>query len=156
MKQFLFFVRKEFLHVWRDKRTMLILFGMPIMQILIFGFALTNEVKNTRIGILDNSKDEMYRSHYSSDRGQRYFDVVENISDNSKLVPSFQAGNIKMAVVFPENFQEQLNHTNKAAIQLIGDATDPNTANTLINYATAIILDYQSDMRNSPRNSIFN
>ena len=46
MKQFIFFVRKEFLHVWRDKRTMLILFGMPLAQILIFGFALTNEVKN--------------------------------------------------------------------------------------------------------------
>jgi hypothetical protein len=150
MKQFLFFVRKEFLHVWRDKRTMLILFGMPIMQILIFGFALTNEVKNTRIGILDNSKDETTSAIIHQLEASRYFDVVDNISDNSKLVPSFQAGNIKMAVVFPENFQEQLHHTNKAAIQLIGDATDPNTANTLINYATAVILDYQRGIRNSP------
>jgi ABC-2 type transport system permease protein len=66
MKQFLFFIRKEFLHVWRDKRTMLILFGMPIMQILIFGFALTNEVKNTRIGILDKSKDETTTRYHSS------------------------------------------------------------------------------------------
>jgi ABC-2 type transport system permease protein len=150
MMQFLFFVRKEFLHVWRDKRTMLILFGMPIMQILIFGFALTNEVKNTRIGILDNSKDETTSAIIHQLEASRYFDVVENISDNSKLVPSFQSGDIKMAVVFPENFQEQLNHTNKVAIQLIGDATDPNTANTLINYATAVILDYQSGIRNSP------
>jgi ABC-2 type transport system permease protein len=92
MKQFLFFVRKEFLHVWRDKRTMLILFGMPIMQILIFGFALTNEVKNTRIGILDNSKDETTSAIIHQLEASRYFDVVENISDNSKLVPSFQAG----------------------------------------------------------------
>ena len=58
MKQFLFFVQKEFYHLLRDTRTMVILFGMPLMQILIFGFALTNEVKNTRIAILDNAKDE--------------------------------------------------------------------------------------------------
>jgi ABC-2 type transport system permease protein len=148
MKQFLFFIKKEFLHVWRDKRTMFILFGMPIMQILIFGFALTNEVKNTRIAILDNSKDETTAAIINQLQASRYFDIQENIQVNAELVPAFQAGNIKLAIVFPENFQEQLLHTNSAAVQLIGDATDPNTANTLINYASAIIIDYQSNLRN--------
>lgn len=151
MKQFLFFIRKEFLHVWRDKRTMLILFGMPLMQILIFGFALTNEVKNTRIGILDNSKDETTSAIIQQLEASQYFDIVENIPSNAKLESSFQAGSIKLAVVFPENFQEQLLHTNAAQIQLIGDATDPNTSNTLINYASAVIMDYQSNLRNQPR-----
>jgi ABC-2 type transport system permease protein len=135
MKQFVFFVRKEFLHVWRDQRTMLILFGMPLMQILIFGFALTNEVKNTRIGILDNSKDETTNGIIHQLEASRYFDIVRNIPSNSQLEPAFQSGTIKLAVVFPSNFQDQLLHTNTAAIQLIGDATDPNTSNTLINYA---------------------
>jgi ABC-2 type transport system permease protein len=151
VKQFLFFIRKEFLHVWRDKRTMLILFGMPLMQILIFGFALTNEVKNTRIGILDNSKDETTSAIIQQLEASQYFDIVENIPSNAKLESSFQAGSIKLAVVFPENFQEQLLHTNAAQIQLIGDATDPNTSNTLINYASAVIMDYQSNLRNQPR-----
>lgn len=151
MKQFLFFIRKEFLHVWRDKRTMLILFGMPLMQILIFGFALTNEVKNTRIGILDNSKDETTQAIIHQLEASRYFDIVENIPSNSKLESSFRAGTIKLAVVFPENFQGQLLHDNKAHVQLIGDATDPNTANTLINYASAVIMDYQSNLRNQPK-----
>jgi ABC-2 type transport system permease protein len=148
MKQFLFFIRKEFLHVWRDKRTMLILFGMPLMQILIFGFALTNEVKNTRIGILDNSKDETTRQIIHQLEASRYFDLVEYIPSNAKLETSFQAGLIKLAVVFPENFQEQLLHNNTAQVQLIGDATDPNTSNTLINYASAVIMDYQLNLRN--------
>ncbi len=151
MKQFLFFIRKEFLHVWRDKRTMLILFGMPLMQILIFGFALTNEVKNTRIGILDNAKDETTSAIIHQLEASQYFDIVENIPSNAKLESSFQAGSIKLAVVFPENFQEHLLHTNIAQIQLIGDATDPNTSNTLINYASAVIMDYQSNLRNQPR-----
>jgi ABC-2 type transport system permease protein len=57
MKQFIAFVRKEFYHVLRDRKTLLILFGMPLVQILIFGFALTNEVKDTQIIVVDNAKD---------------------------------------------------------------------------------------------------
>lgn len=143
MKQFLYFIRKEFFHLWRDRRTMFILFGMPLMQILIFGFALTNEVKNTRIAILDNSKDDATRAIIQELEASRYFDIQEDIRSNNDLEKAFQAGKIKMAVVFPERFQDELLHTNSAAVQLIGDATDPNVANTLINYASAIIFDYQ-------------
>jgi ABC-2 type transport system permease protein len=149
MRQFLFFIRKEFLHVWRDKRTMVILFGMPLMQILIFGFALTNEVKNSRIGILDNSKDAASTAIVEQLAASRYFDLVEIIPSNAQVEGAFQTGNIKLAVVFPENFQEQWMHGNLAAIQLIGDATDPNISNTLINYASAVIVDYQTDVRNA-------
>lgn len=147
MKQFLYFIKKEFYHLWRDPRTMLILFGMPLMQILIFGFALTNEVKNTRIAVLDNAKDEASLAIINELEASRYFDIQENIRSNSDLEAAFQSGKIKMAVVFPDKFQDELLHANKASIQLIGDATDPNVANTLINYATAIIMDYQQNMK---------
>lgn len=147
MKQFLFFVRKEFLHVLRDSRTLLILFGMPLMQILIFGFALTNEVKNSRIGVLDNSKDDASRAIIQRLEASRYFDVVKNIAGNAELEQTFKEGKIKMAVVFPQQFQNLLLHENEAPIQLIADATDPNVANTLVNYASAIIYDYQNSMR---------
>lgn len=126
---------------------MLILFGMPLMQILIFGFALTNEVKNTRIAILDNAKDEASLAIIHELEASRYFDIQENLRSNADLEPAFRAGKIKMAVVFPERFQDQLLHTNKAPVQLIGDATDPNVANTLINYATAIIFNYQDNIK---------
>jgi ABC-2 type transport system permease protein len=143
MKQFLFFIKKEFFHLWRDKRTLLILFGMPVMQILIFGFALTNEVKNSKLAILDNAKDEASRAIISELEASRYFDIAEYIS-HSDLEQAFRGGNVKMAVVFPEGFEESLQHTHHAAIQLIGDATDPNTATTLTNYASAVIMDYQT------------
>jgi ABC-2 type transport system permease protein len=146
MKQFLFFVQKEFYHLWRDKRTMLILFGMPLMQILIFGFALTNEVKNTRIAILDNSKDETTAEIIQQLEASRYFDIVKIINKNAELEPAFQEGKIKMAIVFPSRFQYDLSHNNNVTVQLIADATDPNVANTVVNYATAIIMDYQSNM----------
>jgi ABC-2 type transport system permease protein len=126
---------------------MLILFGMPLMQILIFGFALTNEVKNTRIAILDNSKDETTQAIIQQLEASRYFDVVTNIRSYSELEPTFREGKVKLAVIFPENFQQELLHTNHAAIQLIADATDPNVANTLVNYASAVIIDYQQNIR---------
>lgn len=147
MKQFLYFIRKEIYHLLRDRRTLFILFGMPVTQILIFGFALTNEVKNSRIAILDNSKDEATAAIIHQLEASRYFDIVENLNSYAELEPAFQEGVIRMAVVFPEQFQSSLLHTHSAPIQLIADATDPNVANTLTNYSSAIIMDYQNNMR---------
>lgn len=147
MKQFVYFIRKEFYHLWRDKKTLFILFGMPLTMILIFGFALTNEVKNSNIAVLDNSKDETTKQIITQLNASRYFEVVENIHSGKELENAFQEGKIKMAVVFPPRFQEELLHVNRGRVQLITDATDPNVANTLANYATAIIMDYQKNMK---------
>ncbi len=147
MNQFLFFIRKEFYHLWRDRRTMLILFGMPIMQILIFGFALTNEVKNARIAVLDHAKDNASREITEELGASRYFDIGMNLSQPSDLERAFQSGQVKLVVVFPSNFEYDLLHGNQTTVQLIADATDPNVATTLANYATSIIMDYQAGRR---------
>ena len=149
MKQFLSFVKKEFFHIWRDKRTMFILLGMPVVQIVIFGFALTNEVKNAKIAVLDNSKDVVTTSLSSQLHASRYFDIEKNLTDYKQVEEEFKKGKIKLAVVFPQHFAEDLQHFNKAQVQLIADASDPNTANQLTNYATAIILDYQNRLTNN-------
>jgi ABC-2 type transport system permease protein len=144
MKQFMSFVKKEFFHIWRDKRTMFILLGMPVVQIVIFGFALTNEVKNSKIAILDNSKDDATASLIAQLDASRYFDLEKNLVTYNQVEEEFRKGKIKLAVVFPQHFNEDLQHFNKAQVQLIADASDPNVANTLTNYASAIIMDYQN------------
>jgi ABC-2 type transport system permease protein len=143
MKQFFAFVKKEFFHIWRDKRTMFILLGMPVVQIVIFGFALTNEVKNAKFAVLDNSKDAATTSLITQLDASRYFDLEKNLVTSNQIEEEFKKGKIKIAIVFPPNFGEDLKHFNKAQVQLIADAADPNTANQLTNYATAIIMDYQ-------------
>jgi len=143
MKQFFAFVRKEFYHIWRDKRTMFILLGMPVVQIVIFGFALTNEVKNANIAILDNSKDAESSSLIAQFDASRYFAIEKDLTNYNQVEQEFKQGNIKLAIVFPQGFAEDLQHFNKAQIQIIADAADPNTASQLTNYATAIINDYQ-------------
>ena len=149
MKQFFAFVRKEFYHIWRDKRTMFILLGMPVVQIVIFGFALTNEVKNAKIAILDNSKDAVTSSLSEQLNASRYFDIEKNLTNYSQVEEEFKKGKIKLAIVFPQHFAEDLQHFNKAQVQLIADAADPNTANQLTSYATAIIMDYQNRITNN-------
>jgi ABC-2 type transport system permease protein len=143
MKQFRAFVKKEFHHIWRDKRTLFILLGMPIMQITIFGFALTNEVKNSKIAVLDNSRDAATASLISEIEASRYFDIERYIYSYKDIEQTFKTGKIKLAIVFPQHFGEDLQHFNKAQVQIVADASDPNVANTLTNYATAVIKDYQ-------------
>ncbi|MBL0270196.1 MAG: ABC transporter permease [Chitinophagaceae bacterium] len=142
--QFLAFIKKEFLHIFRDRRTMFILLGMPVVQIIIFGFALTNEVKNARIAVLDNARDEASRSLIEELDASRYFDLEKNLHSYEEVEGEFKKGTIKMAVVIPPQFGEDLKHVNKAQVQLIADAADPNTANQLSNYATSVIMDYQN------------
>lgn len=146
MKQFIAFVQKEFYHVLRDKRTLLILFGMPLMQILIFGFALTNEVKNAKILVVDNAKDASSQKIISEISASKYFKLEKIISDDKQIEPSFKKGIIHVSIVFPAHFNQDLIHLNKAQIQIIADASDPNLATTLTNYLSAIIHDYQSGL----------
>jgi ABC-2 type transport system permease protein len=146
MKQLRTFVKKEFLHVLRDRKTLLILFGLPIVQILIFGFALTNEIKNSKIVVADYAKDVTSQHLISKIEASRYFEIEKSLMSHDEIEAAFQTGKIKMAIVFPENFAQDLLHENKAQIQVITDATDPNQANTLTNYVSSIVADYQQEL----------
>jgi ABC-2 type transport system permease protein len=148
MQQFLSLVRKEFYHILRDRRTMVILLGMPIVQIILFGFALTNEVKNARIAIFDQSKDLSTTALTQEINSSRYFDIHDNLHSYKEIEETFRKGDIKLAIVFPENFHNDLQHFNKAQVQLVADAADPNTANSLAYYATSIIRDYETRITN--------
>ena len=146
MKQFSAFLKKEFAHVLRDRKTLLILFGMPIMQILIFGFALTNEVKNSKIIIVDNARDILTQKIIAKIEASRYFEIEEAMLNAAEIQSKFRKGSIKIAVVFPAGFENKFFHDRTAQMQVIADASDPNTANTLTNYISAIVLDTQKEM----------
>src|SRR3989337_434348 len=107
-QQFLTFVRKEFAHVLRDRKTLLILFGLPVVQIIIFGFALSNEVKNSRILIVDHARDEASREIISKIEASKYFDLENDIRFHDNIEDSFKAGKIKLALVFPSGFGRDL------------------------------------------------
>lgn len=150
--QFVTFIRKEFAHVLRDRKTLLILFGLPVMQVIIFGFALTNEVKNARVLVIDHARDGMSAEIIARVHASRYFDVQRIAFAADQVAESFQEDEVKIALVFPANFAGDLMHFSTASVQIIADGSDPNTANTLTNYVNNILGDYQAQkfMRQTP------
>lgn len=136
------FIKKEFLHIFRDYRTMLILFGMPIAQVLLFGFAITNDITNAPIAVLDHSKDVVTREITQKLVSSGYFMLVENLKNSEDIHKAFQQGNIKEVVVFEAGFAGKLQKEGQANIQLIFDASEPNTASMLNAYTTGIVNNY--------------
>jgi ABC-2 type transport system permease protein len=146
MKQLFTFIRKEFLHVFRDRKTLLMLFGLPIAQIVLFGFALSNEIKDSRIALVDYSKDAVTTRLIGKLEASHYFDIRRSLAGGNELQAAFKRGDIKMAVIFPANFGEDLIHTGKATVQVIADASDPNQATTITNYFQSVITDYNAEL----------
>ncbi|TZF99201.1 ABC transporter permease (plasmid) [Chryseobacterium panacisoli] len=146
MKQLLAFIRKEFYHVFRDRRTLLILFGLPIVQIVLFGFALSSEVKNIGIAIQDNSGDVNSEQIIAKIQSSTYFKVEKPVFNYKDIENRFKEGTIKCVVIFPAQFGENLYRTDGAKIQIIADGSDPNTATIVTNYLTSIINNYQQQL----------
>ena len=142
MKRFIGFIKKEFYHIFRDKRSLFILFGMPIAQILLFGFAITNEINNVEIAILDHSKDATTKEIINKISASNYFSINQLIEKESDIESVFKKGKVKAVLNFEKDFSKNLIKENHANIQVITDATDPNTANTISNYANAILQNY--------------
>ncbi len=117
MKRFKGFVQKEFYHIFRDRRSLFILFGMPIAQIMLFGFAITNEISNVDIAILDRSNDATTKEIINKISSSKYFSILQVLDSESEI----------------------------ARVQVVTDATDPNMANTISNYINSILQNYQQE-----------
>lgn len=145
MKQFLSFVRKEFYHIFRDKRTMLILLVLPIVLIVLFGFAITTEVKNTRVAVWDPSKDVVTQQICDRFRANAYFEVAEVLSDPRQINEVLKQGDISLVLMFSEHFADNLLHTGEATVRLLADGTEPNQASMRVGYAQRVLSDYQQE-----------
>jgi ABC-2 type transport system permease protein len=149
MKRFIGFVTKEFYHIFRDKRSMFILFGMPIVQIMLFGFAITNEINNVNIAVLDKSKDTETQKIINKISASKYFNIKKEISNEAQIEAVFKQGKVKAVLVFEKNFIKILQTQKQAKVQVITDATDPNIANTITNYVNAILQNHTQQINKS-------
>ncbi len=121
---------------------MLILFGMPVVQVLLFGFAITNDINNAHIAILDHSKDMVTREITRKLLSSHYFLLDRYLKSNNDIENAFKEGKIKEVVIFESDFAKRLKTENVANIQLILDASEPNTANILNAYTSGIVNSY--------------
>ncbi len=142
MKQFIGFLRKEFLHIFRDPRTMVIIFGIPIVQLMLFGKVISTDIQNVKIGILDQSHDNTTKKITSKLLSSGYFVLAKELQPGEDVEEVFRKGIAKMVVNFGPNFEQNLERDGKQDVQLLADASDPNTARILTSYAGGIINDY--------------
>ncbi|MBC8005317.1 MAG: ABC transporter permease [Verrucomicrobia bacterium] len=142
MKQFIGFLKKEFLHIFRDPRTMIIIFGLPVIQLLLFGKVINSDIQDSKIAIQDQSHDNTTREITSKLLSSGYFVMGQELLPGDDVEEAFRSGQVKMVVAFGSGFEQKLEREGKADVQLLADASDPNTARILTSYASGIINDY--------------
>ena len=134
MKQFISFVIKETRHILRDKRTMLILFGMPVVMMLIFGFAITTDVKNVRTVVVTSQMDLQTQRAVERISQSEYFTITQTVDSPKDAEHLIRNQKADMAIVFAPDFASK-----HRGIQIIVDGADPNMAQQWTNYATNVI-----------------
>ncbi len=133
MKQFLSFVLKEARHILRDKRTMLILFGIPIVQMLLFGFAISTDVRHVRTVAVCSSVDHATQQAMEQLGASEYFDLLYKVDTPREAERLIRHQKADIAVVFASDFASR-----HSAIQVIADGADPSMAQMYANYAMQI------------------
>ena len=134
MKPFFSFVIKETKHILRDKRTMLMLFGMPIVMMLLFGFAVTNDVRNVRIIVVMSNADNATQQVADRLAASEYFTLTKVVATPNEAEKAIRDQKADMAIVFSPDFASK-----KSGYQLIVDGADPNMAQQWTTYANAVI-----------------
>ena len=139
MGQFIPFVKKELLHIIRDRRTMAMIIAMPVILIILFGYAITNEIREAPVAVVDYSHDGASREIIRHISASEYFDIKYLYNDESKIQSDFLSGRIKMAVVFPAGLEADIARGQNPQINILSDASDPNEASSLSAYIKSTV-----------------
>ena len=134
MRQFISFVIKEAKHILRDKRTMLILFGMPVVMMLLFGFAITNDVRNVRTVVVTSQMDHLTRTAVERLAASEYFTIVKTVPTPKDAEWMIRSQKADLAIVFAQDFASK-----KSGAQFIVDGSDPNMAQQWTTYAQQVV-----------------
>ena len=134
MKQFISFVIKEANHILRDKRTMLILFGMPIVLMLLFGFAITNDVKNVRTVVVTSQMDHLTQQAVERLAASEYFTIVKTVTTPKDAEWMIRSQKADLSIIFAKDFASK-----KSGAQFIVDGSDPNMAQQWTTYAQQVV-----------------
>ena len=140
------FVVKEVRHILRDRQTLTILLLLPLAMVVLFGFALRDDITGVRIVIVDPTPDYATIALRNRFEGNPRFDVVAVLPTPTSLEALFRRGDADIALAFPSRFAERWAEGTPAQLLLVGDASDPNTGSTMSAYATAVMNGYQAEL----------
>lgn len=138
--------RKEFLHVLRDFRSLAMGIIIPMFMLLLFGYALTLDVDNVPLMVWDQDQTQASRELLSRFGGSRYFSLRQTVDNYRDLTKAIDSGQVMGALVIPPQFAAKIETGRDAAVQLIVDASDSNTATLAIGYAESVVRGYSQDV----------
>lgn len=144
MKQFISFIIKEAKHIVRDKRTMLILFGMPIIMMLLFGYAVRNDVRNVRTVIVMSNTDYITQQAVDRLSASEYFTITQVVATPIEAEQAIRDQKADLAIVFGEDYA-----SGHSSLQFIVDGADPNMAQQWTQYAKAVITNPNNGLVNT-------
>lgn len=155
MNQFISFVIKETKHIVRDRRTMLILFGMPVVMMLIFGFAITTDVRNVKVTVVTAVMNPRIQQVVQRIDASEYFVVTHTVSNTQEAKQLLADHQADMAIVFSNDFANE-RYSEQASVQFLVDYTDPNMAEQRISYIQQIIMDELRSQQTAQQQAIAN
>lgn len=144
-------LRKEFLHIRRDRRTLAVIVLMPIVQVVLFGFAISTDVNDARLAIVDPSPDHAtlaLRDRFASTPVFRVTAVATRADD---LEPLFRRGTAQAAIVFEPGFANHLEAGRVARLEIVADLADPNTGSAVQSYALSVVQAYEREIGGGER-----
>ncbi|UCD63925.1 MAG: ABC transporter permease [Candidatus Zixiibacteriota bacterium] len=138
-RAFLGLIRKEFIQVFRDRNMLRIVFAMPIIQLLLFGYVVNLEVKNIRLDVYDFDQSRLSREFVSSTKAGGYFSPTPAARPLFDLERNFQDASRDMAVVIPDDFSERIARKESVTIGLMADGSDANATSIGSGYLAQIV-----------------
>jgi ABC-2 type transport system permease protein len=139
-------IRKEFIQVLRDKRSRALVFLPPVIQLIIFGYAVTMDIKDIRLGIMDLSRSQQSRALIASFKASGYFRIVRIIDHEHQIREILDRGTVQVVLKINRDFAKRIKREENTAVQLILDGTDSNTANLITQYVTSIVRQYSRSL----------
>ncbi len=143
MRVIRFILIKEFKQIFRTKEMIAVIFGMPLIQLIVLGFTITNEVKNVSLIISDQDNSQISREIVRSFENTDRFDIIGYETDGNKIEYSIQNWNAQLALIIPNGFSKNYIRGLDADIQLLADGLDGNSAGIALGYAQGILMQFQ-------------
>ena len=145
-KRFMSFVGKEFNHILRDTRTLMVLLVMPVVMIVLFGFALSTEIKDVKVVVLDPSTDAATTRIINQIDASEYFTVTSSANSEEGILQAFQNNTADIALVFEDNFYHRAVHDGDGSIQVIVDGSNTNVGSMAVFYVSSIVSSFQKEL----------
>lgn len=145
-KRFMSFVGKEFNHILRDTRTLMVLLVMPVVMIVLFGFALSTEIKDVKVVVLDPSNDAATTRIINQIDASEYFTVTSSANSGEGILQAFQNNTADIALVFEDNFYHRAVHDGDGSIQVIVDGSNTNVGSMAVFYVSSIVSSFQKEL----------